>query len=80
MSNQTVPEFRLLYPDWQAEYTNALLELDPSKLPDLLSAAEAAISKRVQALAGDTNHQPERQAMQDALHTLQVLRQDGGAS
>ena len=79
MSNQTVPEFRLLYPDWQPEYTKALLELDPSKLPDLLSAAEAAIAKRVQALVGDTNHQRERQAMQDALHTLQVLRQDGGA-
>ena len=80
MSNQTVPEFRLLYPDWQAEYTKALVELDPSKLQDLLSAAEAAIAKRVQALVGDTNHQRERQAMQDALHTLQVLKDDGGAS
>ena len=80
MSDETVPEFHLLYPEWQVEYTKALLELDPSKLRDLLSAAEAAISKRVQALAGDTNHQPERQAMQDALHTLQVLKQDGGAS
>ena len=81
MSNQTVPEFRLLYPDWQAEYTKALVELDPSKLPDLLSAAEAAISisKRVQALAEATN-QPERQAMQDALHTLRVLKDDEGAS
>ena len=80
MSDQSVSEIRLRYPEWQVEYTEALLELDPSKLPDLLSAAEAAISKRVQALAGDTNHQPERQAMQDALHTLQVLKQDGGAS
>ena len=79
MSNQTVPEFRLLYPDWQPEYTKALLELDPSKLQDLLSAAEAAISKRVQALAEATN-QPERQAMQDALHTLRVLKDDEGAS
>jgi hypothetical protein len=69
MSDQTLPEFQLLYP-WQVEYTKALLELDPSKLPDLLSAAEAAISKRVQALAGDTNHQRERQAIQDALNTL----------
>jgi len=79
MSDETVPEFHLLYPEWQVEYTKALLELDPSKLRDLLSAAEAAISKRVQALAGDTNHQQERQAIQNALHTLQVLRQDGGA-
>ena len=79
MSDEMVPEFHLLYPEWQVEYTKALLELDPSKLRDLLSAAEAAISKRVQALAGDTNHQQERQAIQNALHTLQVLRQDGGA-
>jgi hypothetical protein len=75
MSNQTVPEIRLLYPEWQVEYTKALLELDPSKLPDRLSAAEAAISKRVQALAGDTNHQRERQAIQDALNTLRALKE-----
>jgi hypothetical protein len=79
MSSQTVPEFHLLYPEWQVEYTQALLELDPSKLPDLLSAAEAVISKRVQALSGAANHQQERQALQDALHNLQVLRQHGGA-
>jgi hypothetical protein len=76
MTTSPVPEFRLLYPDWQAEYTKALLELDhPSKLPDRLSAAEEAISKRVQALAGDTNHQRERQAIQDALDTLRVLKE-----
>ena len=73
MSDQNVPEIRLLYPEWQVEYTAALLEVDSGKLLDLLSAAEAAISKRVQALAGDTNHQRERQAIEDALNTLRVL-------
>jgi len=76
MSNQTVPEFRLLYPDWQPEYTKALLELDPSKLPDLLRAAEAAISKRLEFLAGEPNDQ-EGQALKDALHTVEVLKDNG---
>jgi hypothetical protein len=75
MPDETVPEFRLLYPEWQVEYTKALLELDPIKLPDRLSAAETAISKRVLALVGDTNHQQEQQAIQDALNTLRVLKE-----
>jgi secreted protein with Ig-like and vWFA domain len=52
----------------------ALLELDPSKLAEGLSAAEPAISKRVQDLAGDTSHQRQRQAIEDALNTLRVLK------
>jgi hypothetical protein len=74
MTTSPVPEFRLLYPDWQTEYTKALLELDPSKLAECLSKAEAAICRRMQDLAGDTSHQRERQAIDDALNTLRVLK------
>ena len=78
MSDQNVPEIRLLYPEWQVEYTEALLEADPNRLLGRLRAAEAAISKRLEFLAGESNHR-EGQALKDAVHTLQMLRQDGGA-
>ena len=48
MSDQNVPEIRLLYPEWQVEYTEALLEADPNRLLGRLRAAEAAISKRLE--------------------------------
>jgi hypothetical protein len=77
MSDRSVSEIRLRYPEWQVEYAEALLEGDRSKLPDRLRAAEAVISKRLESLAGDSNHE-EGQAIKDALHTLQVLgRQEG---
>src|SRR5205823_13423014 len=79
MSDQSVSEIRLRYPEWQVEYTEALLEANPVKLPDRLRAAEAAISKRLEFLAGESNHQ-EEQALKDALHTAQVLKDDRGAS
>jgi hypothetical protein len=78
MSDQSVSEIRLHYPEWQVEYREALLEADPNKMPDRLRAAEAAISKRLELLAGESNHQ-EEQALKDALHTVEVLKDDGGA-
>ena len=39
-----------------------------------LKAAEAAISKRLEFLAGESDHW-EGLAIQNALHTLQVLKQ-----
>jgi hypothetical protein len=45
-------------------------------MPDRLRAAEAAISKRLEFLAGESNHQ-EEQALKDALHTVEVLKDDG---
>jgi len=76
MSGQNVSAIRLRYPDWQVEYTEALLEADHTKLPDLSRAAEAVISKRLEFLAGEPNHQ-EGRALKDALHTI-LLKQGGG--
>jgi len=78
MSDLSVSEIGLRYPEWQVEYTEALLEADPNKLPDRLRAAEAAISKRLEFLVGESNHQ-EGQALKHALHTVEVLKDDGGA-
>ena len=68
------PEIRLRYPEWQVEYTEALLEADPSKVLERLKAAEAAISKRLEFLVGESDN-GEGRAIQNALHTLQMLKQ-----
>ena len=78
MSNQNVPEIRLLYPEWQVEYTQALLEAVPNRLLGRLRAAEAAISKRLEFLAGESNDH-EGQALRDALKALQMFKQGEGA-
>jgi len=78
MSDQNVPEIRLLYPEWQVEYTEALLEADPNRLLGRLRAAEAAISKLLEYLAEESNDH-EGQALRDALKALQMLKQDEGA-
>ena len=67
------------YPAWQDEYQTALLELDPKKLLDRIHAAEAAIFKRLQELAQNSDspdHKAEQQAMADALGALRVLKRD----
>jgi hypothetical protein len=60
---------------WQALYRAALLELDRSKLPSALRAAEQAIQERLASLSQSSNQRAERQAMADALQNLRVLRQ-----
>jgi hypothetical protein len=56
--------------DWQRTYEAALLELDPTRVPELINRARWAISQR---LANSDFSQVEQNAMQDALHNLDVL-------
>jgi hypothetical protein len=42
---------KTLYPEWQAEYQAALLELDPKTLFERITAAETAIFNRLQAMS-----------------------------
>jgi hypothetical protein len=55
----------ILYPDWQHEFLAALLELDGNKLLERVQAAETAIFNRLQ-----------RQAIDDALASLRVLKRE----
>jgi hypothetical protein len=61
---------------WQAYYQAALLELDPEKLPQRVEAAETTIFKRLQDLAYSSNSHAERQAIEDAVASLRVLKQE----
>ena len=57
---------------WDFLYTNALLEPDRNRLPERITAAEAAINERLKALGNRDN--PEKAALVDALRALQTLR------
>ena len=65
---------KILYPEWQNEYQVALLELDRKKLLERVKAAETAILNRIQGIS--PSHAAERQAIEDALANLRVIRRE----
>jgi len=76
MADASFPSPKTLYPEWQNEFRAALLELDREKLREQVATAEAAIFKRLQALSQGLEHTAERQAIEDALASLRVLKRD----
>jgi len=74
MGSDDSPSFRILYPHWQSEYQAALLELDHMKLQARVAASETAILSRLQMISQSPDHQAERQAIEDALTALRVLK------
>ena len=68
------PSSKILYPEWQAEYQAALLELDPNTLFERVTAAETAIFNRLQAISHNSDSHAERQAIEDALAALRFLK------
>jgi hypothetical protein len=64
----------LKYPEWQAVYNAALLATDEHELFIKVTHAETAIVRRLQALAGNSDHHEERLAISDATATLRKLQ------
>ena len=64
----------ILYPHWQNEYVAALLEFDNEAVKERIKTAEAAIEKRLEELAQDSDHHTERRVIHDALVSLQLLK------
>ena len=63
--------------DWQRHYEAAILATDRSRLPGLIEIAQAAIHVRVEELNLDhAATAEERQAIEDALSGLKVLRKE----
>jgi hypothetical protein len=67
---------RIMYPEWQKTYEDALLEADPQKLPHRVSSAETAIFQRLETVRGIPEGRLELQAIQDALNSLSVLKKE----
>ena len=65
---------KILYPEWQHQYQAALAEIDRKKLLERVTAAETAIFNRIQAISPE--HIAERQAIEDALANLRVIRRE----
>ena len=64
------PSPEILYPEWQPEHQAALLELDSEKLRERVAAAETAIFN------DSSDAHAERQAIEDALASIRVLKRD----
>ena len=76
MDDPSSPSSKILYPEWQAEYQAALVELDPKTLFERVTAAETSIFNRLQAVSRNSDGHAERQAIEDALSALRVLKRD----
>jgi hypothetical protein len=64
------------YPDWQRSVQAALVEFKKDKLLALVGEAEVAIFNRLQAISQSSDHEAERQALEDALSNLRVLKRE----
>jgi len=65
---------RAIKQDWKKLYRAAVLESDPSRLPQRLGHAEAAILKRSRTLSNPPgDNQREQNAIARALHILSLL-------
>jgi hypothetical protein len=64
----------LKYPEWQEALDEAVLEFDSERLSVKVQSAEKVIRDRLHKLASETNDFRERQALTDALATLEVLK------
>ena len=66
----------LRYPSWQTPLRQALIEGNPEKLAKKIEEVEARISERLVAMASDTGHHDERDAIVDAASILRVLKKE----
>jgi len=76
MATTDPPSPQIPHPEWQNEYQSALVELDREKLPERVAASETAIFNRLQVISQSSDHQAERQAIEDALTALRFLKRD----
>ena len=63
-------------PDWRSAYAAVLAETETTKLFKLVEVAEAAVLTRRASLQAASDHQSERQAMEEALVTLRAVKRE----
>jgi hypothetical protein len=62
------------FPAWQSEYEAVLHETDTKRLFKCIEVAEAAVLTRLAAIGKDSAHHEERQAIDDVLKHLTLLK------
>jgi len=60
--------------DWESAYRAAILETDPDKLIGKIDSARTAICASLLELDASGGHGGERQRLNDALSTLDLIR------
>ena len=63
-SNQTM---------WKQVYQEALFEIDPTRFPEKLEAAEKAVQERLSELCNGTSERRELMQLEDAKRTIALL-------
>jgi hypothetical protein len=76
MTDSIPPTTKILYPEWQRELQAALTERDREKLLEQVRAAEAAVFNRLQTISQAPDHEAERDAIQDALASLRIVKRE----
>jgi len=66
----------LKYPKWQGPLQEVILEFNREKLAEKLQKVESLVFECLQQLHQGTDGASEREALNDALSTLRVLRQE----
>jgi hypothetical protein len=66
----------LHFPEWPIKYQEALLETDREKLSERVAEAEAAIFERLLQMGPVQDEHAEREAIQDAIRALRVIKRD----
>jgi hypothetical protein len=65
-----------LTPSGRMSMLPRLWKLDREKLAERVAASETAIFNRLQAISQSSDHHAERQAIEDALTALRVLKRE----
>ena len=67
----------LRFPEWQLPLQDLILEFDRAKLREKMQRVEALIYDRLQQLnSGSNGHSAEREAINDAVSILLVIKKD----
>ena len=76
MAGQSSPSPKILYPEWQDKFQAALLEVDLKNLLQKIKQAEMGILDRIKALSLSSREEAGRQAIENALGVLQLLKRE----
>jgi hypothetical protein len=65
-----------LQSEWQDHYRQAMFESSPLDLPGQIAAAEDAVFLRMEQVRTSSDRQVVRQAIEDAIYLLSVLKNE----
>ncbi len=67
---------QLKFPEWQSPLQELILEFDSAKLPEKVQKVEAILTDRLYRLSQTGDGHLEREAIQDALNILRVIKRE----